>query len=270
MGLLPTSGFLDAVQGREPDHELRQRQLIRAQADMRISQYRVDHALRTAIHRKGRPGRLTYEPGELVAYWRNVKKKKGKILQPGWFRGTIVGPHRGTEEGGQNNYWVTSNGKLILVSKEQLRPTYGTERWRIDEPELQEFLDKDHDTFEDQIGHGPPDDAFIEDVNETEMVVPYNDDLEYTPSVHPGAEAEQDVPPPEPGEEAVPASSAAPSLGTDVTTPHANSHLRQDQRAPGTPVTGLFPPPARTWGKNTAGFRDVRAQCKTTESRRPR
>ncbi|CAK9000465.1 unnamed protein product [Durusdinium trenchii] len=209
-------------------------QLIRAQADMRISQYRVDHALRTAIHRKGRPGRLTYEPGELVAYWRNVKKKKGKILQPGWFRGTIVGPHRGTEEGGQNNYWVTSNGKLILVSKEQLRPTYGTERWRIDEPELQEFLDKDHDTFEDQIGHGPPDDAFIEDVNETEMVVPYNDDLEYTPSVHPGAEAEQDVPPPEPGEEAVPASSAAPSLGTDMSE-HSAKRLKVGDQDEGQP-----------------------------------
>ena len=62
-----------------------------------------------------------------MAFWRNIKKK-GKLLRPGWYRGTIIGPHKGTEEGNQNNYWVASNGKLILVSKEQLRPTYTAPR----------------------------------------------------------------------------------------------------------------------------------------------
>ena len=35
------------------------RQNIRAQADMLISQYKIDHALCTAVNRKGRPSRLT-------------------------------------------------------------------------------------------------------------------------------------------------------------------------------------------------------------------
>ena len=90
-----------------------------------------------------------------MAFWRNIKKKKkkkkkkkGKLLRPGWYRGTIIGPHKGTDEGNQNNYWVTSIGKLILVSKEQLRPTYGTKRWRIDEEELQDFLNVDYDEYD--------------------------------------------------------------------------------------------------------------------------
>ena len=144
--LLDREGQVEALQGREPDEELRLRQYIRAQADMLISQYKIDDALRTAILRRGRPGRTTYEPGELVAFWRQQKKRKGKILQPGWYRGTIIGPHKGTDGGRQNNYWVTSNGKLILVSKEQLRPTYGTERWRIDDEELHRFENADTST----------------------------------------------------------------------------------------------------------------------------
>ena len=98
---------------------------------MHISQYKLDDSLRRAISRQGRPSRITYEPGELVAFWRNVKKKKGRLLKPGWYRGTIIGAHKGDDSGNQSNYWVTTNGKLILVSKEQLRPTYGNERWRI-------------------------------------------------------------------------------------------------------------------------------------------
>ena len=66
--LLDREGQIEALQGQEPDEELRLRQHIRAQADMLISQYKIDHALRTAVNRKGRPSRLTYEPGELVAF----------------------------------------------------------------------------------------------------------------------------------------------------------------------------------------------------------
>lgn len=135
--LLSPDGKIEALRGLDADEQLRLRNYVRAQADIALAQYRTDEALRKAVLRQGRPTRLTYEPGELVAFWRQVKKKKGKILQPGWFKGTIVGPHKGEDRPGQSNYWVTSGGKLILVSREQLRPTYGTERWRIQDADLQ-------------------------------------------------------------------------------------------------------------------------------------
>ena len=181
--LLDREGQVEALQGRGPDEELRLRQYVGAQADALIAQYKIDEALRTAVSRKGRPSRLTYKPGELVAFWRNIKKKKGKLLRPGWYRGTIIGPHKGTDEGNQNNYWVTSISKLILVSKEQLRPTYGTERWRIDEEELQDFLNVDYDEYDDETGDGPPGDEA--DSRDLEMVVPPLADEEYSPSLAP-------------------------------------------------------------------------------------
>ncbi|CAK9048607.1 Retrovirus-related Pol polyprotein from transposon RE1 (Retro element 1) (AtRE1) [Includes: Protease RE1 [Durusdinium trenchii] len=167
---------------------------------------------------------------------RLVKKKKGKILQPGWFRGTIVGPHKGDEA--QSNYWVASDGKLILVSKEQLRPTYGTERWKIDEEALQNLLDDFPDEFHNGRDGEPPDEV-VPDENE-EIHVPVfeadADDLgveEYTPSLPPEGDGQR--PDELPAHEN--SSPSAPSVGTNTTHPHPS--MRED-RAPGTPIHGLL------------------------------
>ena len=181
---------------------------MRAQADAALSQFRIDDALRKAVLRQGRPTRLSYEPGELVAFWRHVKKKKGKILQPGWFRGTIVGPHKGDGSPGQSNYWVTSGGRLILVSKEQLRPTYGTERWRIQDADLENILAEFPEEYYDETGEPPPEDmvmeAFAED--DGEVVVPmYAPSVSYTPSL---ASTPEEA-----------ASGVQTPLGTDTTQP---------------------------------------------------
>ena len=209
-------------------------------------------ALRTAVNRKGRPSRLTYEPGELVAFWRNVKRKKGKLLQPGWYRGTIIGPHRGTEEGNQSNYWVSSNGRLILVSKEQLRPTYGTERWRIEEEDLQNYLEDGHDFCEDETGDGPPEDDDDASARaDLEMVVPPLMDEEYTPTTPIDTPREDpEVPAVQEGPEEmdVAINLKVPSTPSDGTQPHPDSPLAaRASRAPGTPVAGLLQrkPPER-------------------------
>ena len=135
--LLDFDGKAEALMGMGRDSQLRWRQSARSRADTLISEYRTNEALQKAVMRQSRPPRQRYEPGELVAFWRNIKKKKGKLVQPGWFRGTIIRPQKGSEEGKQSNYWITSNGRCVLVSLEQLRPAYGTELWPIAEDDLQ-------------------------------------------------------------------------------------------------------------------------------------
>ena len=89
--------------------------------------------------------RESYEPRELVAFWREAKYRQGRKGQKGkrvpafWYRGIVIGPHKGDSSAKQNNYWVTSNGQRILVSREQMRPAFGTELWPVHEHILQEI-----------------------------------------------------------------------------------------------------------------------------------
>ena len=133
---------------------------------------------------------------------------------------------------------MASGGKLILVSKEQLRPTYGTERWKIDEEALQNLLDDFPDEFHNGRDGEPPDEV-VPDENE-EIHVPVfeadADDLgveEYTPSLPPEGDGQR--PDELPAHEN--SSPSAPSVGTNTTHPHPS--MRED-RAPGTPIHGLL------------------------------
>ena len=213
--LLNMDGNLENLQGMSQDAELRRRAQVRAKADAYLSEYRVDEALRRAVSRQGRPPRQRYEPGELVAFWRNVKRRKGKLVQPGWFRGTVIGPHKGSEEGQQSNYWISSNGRCVLVSLEQLRPALGTELWPIQELDLQYIEDNMLEEYHDERGDAPLPTDYADEPLES-IVVPVYD---------PGA---VDLPPAH--------GAATSSAPTDVTqlSPTAT-------RAPGTPVAGLFP-----------------------------
>ena len=234
--ILSTDGQIEAVQGLQQDEQLRLRNYIRAQADAAIAQYRTEEALRVAVQRQGRPTRQSYEPGELIAFWRDVKKRKGKILQPGWFRGTVVGPHRGDDSPQQSNYWIASGGKLILVSKEQMRPTYGTERWQIDEETLQDILDDCPEEYFDETGDPPPEDEILPE--REQVVVPMHD----IPAFDPGDDYSPEVLPPEVPRASGDPPSTAPSRATDTTQPPTSMRMRED-RLPGTPVHGLLPQP---------------------------
>ena len=234
--LLDFDGKAEALMGMDRDSQLRWRQSVRSRADTLISEYRTNEALQKAVLRQSRPPRQRYEPGELVAFWRNIKKKKGKLVQPGWFRGTIIGPQKGSEEGKQSNYWVTSNGRCILVSLEQLRPAYGTELWPIAEDDLQWLEDNMPDGYYDERGDAPMlDDG--QEVNHEAIQVPL-----YEPA-GPEEKPEETLPPPQPpevpaGHQQVPDQPAASSAPSDATQPHQSSHLHS--RAPGTPISGLF------------------------------
>ena len=51
--LLDREGQIEALQGQEPDEELRLRQYIRAQADMLIPQYKIDHGTPHSCQQEG-------------------------------------------------------------------------------------------------------------------------------------------------------------------------------------------------------------------------
>lgn len=240
--LLNMDGKIEMAMGLSRDEQLRHRQQVRSRADALISEYRIQEALQKAVSRQSRPPRTRYEPGELIAFWRNVKRGKGgKLRQPGWIRGTIIGPHRGDQEGQQSNYWVSSNGKCILVSLEQLRPAFGTELWPVQEADLEALQQDVPKHYYDEVGEGPLDEDFRQP--HEEMVVPlFESDAEGSI----GKESSGPVPttPEEPHPEEV-QHSAVPSAASDGTQPHPESPLAaRDTRVPGTPVQMLWEPQA--------------------------
>ncbi|CAK9099469.1 unnamed protein product, partial [Durusdinium trenchii] len=240
--VLSPDGKFEALQAMDVDSELRKRSQIRATADEKVTAYRLNEAVRTAILRKSHPPRETYEPGELVAFWREAKYKqgrkgqKGKRIPASWYRGIIIGPHKGDGSAKQNNFWVSSNGKCVLVSKEQLRPAFGTELWPVHEHVLEELQENPPDDYLDlraADGALPPEE---EEVDQVPLFLDQPDE-EYTPTVVDPAdipvpedmedEPVAELPPPAPSE-------AVDSTGTDLTTLPATS------RAPGTPVGQLW------------------------------
>ena len=234
--LLDMDGKIAALHGLQRDEQLRLRNQVRGRADALISEYRINEALQRAVTRQGRPPRQRYEPGELIAYWRNIKKRKGKILQPGWFRGTVIGPQKGQEDGQQSNYWVSANGRCILVSMEQMRPAFGTELWPVGEEDLQWLEDNMPGEYTDERGEPPLPGDVPPEAQHEDFVVPYADDEhEAAEELHP------EVPPDGPPEPHLPREDDARDVSvppSDTTQLHADSPLAT--RAPGTPVAGLF------------------------------
>ena len=236
--LLSPDGKVETLQGLEQDRELRRRQHARATADVKIAEFTVNDALRQAVLRMDRPSRNTYEPGEMVAFWRDAKMKrdsktrKFKRVPAMWYRGTVIGPHKGDHS--QSNYWVSSGARCILVSKEQLRPAYGTELWRIQSDEMQKILETPPEEYVDER-NGPPPEA----AQEPGEVIPFFEPdgallgaaglgpLEDEPSgnrgrepeaIEPAGAADRERSPRR--RESRPASSLeAPSVGTDLTQP---------------------------------------------------
>ena len=66
--LLSPEGRLEALQGMGQDDELRLRTWIRAQADGKLAEFRINESLRRAVLRMPRPPRHTYKPGDLMAF----------------------------------------------------------------------------------------------------------------------------------------------------------------------------------------------------------
>ena len=189
-----------------------------------------------------RPPRHHYEAGDLVAFWRSAKMRKGKRVPPGWFRATVAGPHKGDES--QSNFWVTSGGRCILVSKEQLRPAFGTELWRVQEHDLEKIIQMPPDKYHDEVGEGPDEgDAVAEQPGEImPMYEDWQDEL-YEPSL-PEAEATKRQDGEAEHNRIAPVSvPLAPSAdGSDLTQPSPTAR-QTTTAAPGTPVAHLFARP---------------------------
>ncbi|CAK9108784.1 Retrovirus-related Pol polyprotein from transposon RE2 (Retro element 2) (AtRE2) [Includes: Protease RE2, partial [Durusdinium trenchii] len=248
--ILSPDGKFEALQAMELDDELKKRARTRALADEKLSAYRLNEAVRTAILRKSHPAKELYHPGELVAFWREAKYRQGKKGQKGkripasWYRGTIIGPHKGDSSVKQSNYWVASGGRCVLVAREQLRPAFGTELWPVHEHILQEFQENPPDKYYDLRSRDLPPVPEDDDLKDGEDQIPlfqdddsvFNDLIDEFPEEQEAemetGEADQHPPPPEPD--------GAASTGSDLTTLAAGTSTR----APGTPVTGIIRPPS--------------------------
>eukprot|EP00913_Durusdinium_trenchii_P016249 g15271.t1 len=247
--VLSPDGKFEALQAMELDEELRRRNRIRAMADEKISAYRLNEAVRTAILRKSHPMKDDYEPGELVAFWREAKYRQGKKGQKGkripasWYRGVVVGPHKGDGTTKQNNFWVTSNGRCILVAKEQMRPAFGTELWPVHEHVLQELQDNPPQQYldlrTDELPPVPEDDD--EDLDQVPLF----------PDKKEEERMEEELGEGPPGEASSPAADAMDVLAeqeaAEAEDPTATASdtttlpTHPSTRAPGTPVGQLWP-----------------------------
>lgn len=181
--ILSPDGKFEALQAMELDDELKKRARTRALADEKLSAYRLNEAVRTAILRKSHPAKELYHPGELVAFWREAKYRQGKKGQKGkripasWYRGTIIGPHKGDSSVKQSNYWVASGGRCVLVAREQLRPAFGTELWPVHEHILQEFQENPPDKYYDLRSSDLPPVPEDDDLKDGEDQIPlFQDD----------------------------------------------------------------------------------------------
>ena len=80
-------------------------------------------SVKKASLRQSTPFRGEFEPGMACGYWRDARKKKGKVLPAGNIRCTVIGPEKNeTDTGPRSNLWVLAQGHPILVAKEQLQP----------------------------------------------------------------------------------------------------------------------------------------------------
>lgn len=232
--VLSPDGKFEALQAMELDDELRKRAQVRAQADEKMAAYRLNEAVRTAILRKSHPIKEDYQPGDLVAFWREAKYKQGKKGQKGkripaaWYRGIVIGPHKGDGTPKQNNYWVTSNGRCLLVAREQMRPAFGTELWPVHEHVLAEMQENPPDDYIDLRTDQLPPDPDQEDIDRVPL---FGSDVEIEDN-----DDEEKVEMAEPGLEYSPGTPVPSEPGTDATTLPAGTRTR----APGTPVGQLL------------------------------
>ena len=235
--ILSPDGKMQAMEALDQDTELRRRHVIQTTADLKIAEFKVNDALRRAVLRQGRPGRQSYEAREPVAFWREARQRKDprarrlKRMPAGWHRGTIIGPRKGDPS--QSNFWVSSGGRCLLVSREQLRAAYGSELWRVDESVLNSFLDNGNgpDDFRDERGEPPPEDAPVPD---------FFPEVDHAEEFDLDDVGEPQTPPP-PAQRAEHVDSAPQeeeSVGTDLTQPSPSSRpLGRTEAASSEPAT---------------------------------
>ena len=112
--LLSPDGQIQALQRVDLDLELRRRQLLRSESDIKIAEFTVNREL-VAFWREPGPARIP----RLASH--AEFQRRGIVIEPR----LSIGPHRGDPR--QNNYWLSLAGRCILAYKEQLRPTHGVE-----------------------------------------------------------------------------------------------------------------------------------------------
>ena len=119
-------------------------------------------SVRRALLRQSRPYRGDYAAGQAVAFWRQRTSRDGRA---GWVRATIVGPGPPTGSGLSDTLWVTTGGRAVLVSKEELRDISGAEHYAPGDSEMADLEEAERQLRHREVEYDDraADDPFEED-----------------------------------------------------------------------------------------------------------
>ena len=161
------TGLISGENASRRERLLRIEQL-RAEAVKALAEWQVNDHVRRGILRKTvhpRPSAAHLEEGQRCAFWREGGKGKpgSKSKAGGYSLGTFCGWDKGSDGRAEGaNAWVRSAGRLLLVSREQLRPAFGFEQWVPDKDTIDELRHAEKDLaegeYQDAREAGPPGD----------------------------------------------------------------------------------------------------------------
>ena len=136
---------------------------LRSQALRAVADAKASSTIRRALLRKTAPNVSDAKailPGAMAAYWRWTKKAAGK-KRGGYVLGRLV--HHDSDG---KSAWVHSNGGLVQVTHEQLRPAYGLEDWAPGPEDIRALKDGAkrlrEGVWTDERGPGPGEDENLD------------------------------------------------------------------------------------------------------------
>ena len=106
-------------------------QAIRNAARKAVLELQDSYALRRALAARPRVP-VTFESGDLVAYWRGQKLQNGQVVQGGRWHGTAV-----VIGSVGRNFVVAHRKQIFRVAPEQLRPATSEERATVETPQTE-------------------------------------------------------------------------------------------------------------------------------------
>ena len=156
--LLSDPDSLEAKQVISDSAKLSAIERMRHAAMIEYIDFEHSEALRKAILRKSRPWRGPLEVGQRVAYFRQKSQMDGEGSLEGYRQGLIIG----LDPGPAGSVWIRNNrGRLIQVSREQVRGIEGEELWTPSSDDLkmlksaEDDLAQQHAAGFQQVGPAP-------------------------------------------------------------------------------------------------------------------
>ena len=136
--------------GFTPEEKVGRQHIIKMGARAAFFQCQTKQAIQKAVNHKARVEEKSYEPGDLVYIYREIKQAKGKKPTPSWLGpATVIG-----REG--QNYWLARGGRCLLAAPEHLRTAHHEEvsemlRLKMAMKELEKLSQEEADPSYDEV-----------------------------------------------------------------------------------------------------------------------